>query len=171
MTNYTDADIEDLTRWTAEELRANTRRWRDARAAGPLVKNSVGNAGVIRHADVCPLLRDKRLRGMGMDFDRMIGIPEDSRTWRFHQHFTLFMNGDDHARVRGLVAKAFTPRAVAFLPPPQPLAFVAGFASVAPFLWLAKSVDEYNTQVARVFQADVVALLCLIVGAVAYAMR
>ena len=117
MTNYTDADIEDLTRWTAEELRANTRRWRDARAAGPLVKNSVGNAGVIRHADVCPLLRDKRLRGIGMDFDRMIGIPEDSRTWRFHQHFTLFMNGDDHARVRSLVAKAFTPRAVEALRP------------------------------------------------------
>ena len=76
-----------------EELQPNGRRWRDARAAGPLVKNMIGNAAVIRHADVCPLLRDKRLRGVGMDLDRMVGIPEGSRTWRFHQHFPLFMNG------------------------------------------------------------------------------
>lgn len=61
--------------------------------------------------------------------------------------------------------------AAAFHPPLQPLAFVAGFASVVPFLWLAKSVGEYNVQVARVFQADVVALLCLIVAVVAYAFR
>jgi hypothetical protein len=60
--------------------------------------------------------------------------------------------------------------AAAFHAPLQPLAFVAGFASVIPFLWLAKSVGGYNAQVARVFQADVVALLCLIVGVVAYAM-
>jgi hypothetical protein len=59
----------------------------------------------------------------------------------------------------------------AFHSPLQPAAFVAGFASVVPFLWLAKSVGGYNAQVARVFRADVAALLCLIVGAVAYAVR
>jgi hypothetical protein len=53
----------------------------------------------------------------------------------------------------------------------QVAAFVAGFASVISFLWLAKSVGGYNAQVARVFRADVVALLCLVVGAVAYALR
>src|SRR5262245_24666263 len=47
----------------------------------------------------------------------------------------------------------------AFYPSLQPAAFVAGFASVVPFLWLAKSVGEYNVQVARVFLADVVALV------------
>ncbi len=61
--------------------------------------------------------------------------------------------------------------AAAFHPPLQPLAFVAGLASVVPFLWLAKSVGEYNAQMARVFRADVVALVALIVGLVAYAMR
>ncbi len=61
--------------------------------------------------------------------------------------------------------------AAAFHPPLQTLAFVAGFASVVPFLWLAKSVGGYNSQVARVYRADVVALLCLVVGVAAYAMR
>ena len=58
-----------------------------------------------------------------------------------------------------------------FDPQLQPAAFVAGFASVVPFLWLAWGAGGYNAQVARVFRADVVALLCLVVGAFAYATR
>ena len=52
----------------------------------------------------------------------------------------------------------------------QPAAFVAGFASVVPFLWLAWPVGNNNAHVARVFRADVVALLRLLVGIIAYAM-
>ena len=57
----------------------------------------------------------------------------------------------------------------AFRPPLQTAAFIAGFVSVASFLWLAWSVGGYNAQVARVFMVDIVALVCLTVGAAAHA--
>jgi hypothetical protein len=50
----------------------------------------------------------------------------------------------------------------------QALAFIAGFISVISFLWLAWSADGYNAQVGRVVIADVVALVCLVVGVVAW---
>jgi hypothetical protein len=50
----------------------------------------------------------------------------------------------------------------------QPAALVAGFVSVLSFLALAWSVGGTNAQLQRVFAADVVALACLVVGAVAY---
>lgn len=56
----------------------------------------------------------------------------------------------------------------AFQPPLQIAAFVIGLVSVISFLWLAWSVGGYNAQVARVFAADIAALGCLVVGAVAY---
>jgi len=56
----------------------------------------------------------------------------------------------------------------AFKPAYQPLAFMAGFASVVSFLLLARSVGNYNAQIARVFTADLVALVCLVIGASAY---
>jgi hypothetical protein len=48
-------------------------------------------------------------------------------------------------------------------------AFLAGFVSVLSFLYLAWSVGGYNAQVGRVFTADLIALVCLIIGAAAYA--
>jgi hypothetical protein len=57
----------------------------------------------------------------------------------------------------------------AFRPSFQLAALVAGFVSVMSFLFLAWSVGGYNAQVGRVFIADIVALICLIVGAAAYA--
>jgi hypothetical protein len=53
----------------------------------------------------------------------------------------------------------------AFRPALQPLAFVAGFVSVASFLVLAYSVGGYNAGIARIVAADWVALVCLLVGA------
>jgi hypothetical protein len=47
-------------------------------------------------------------------------------------------------------------------------AFVAGFASVVSFLWIAKSTAEYNAAIHRVVVADWVALACLVVGAIAW---
>lgn len=57
----------------------------------------------------------------------------------------------------------------AFQPAFQLAAFVAAFVSVLSFLYLAWSVGGYNAQIGRVFIADIVALVCLIAGAVAYA--
>ena len=56
----------------------------------------------------------------------------------------------------------------AFRPLFQTIGFIAGFVSVVSFLWLAWSVGGYNAQVARVFMADIVALVCLIIGVVAH---
>ncbi len=57
----------------------------------------------------------------------------------------------------------------AFRPALQPLAFAAGFASVASFLWLAWSVGGYNPLLGRVVIADIVALVCLVIGVGVYA--
>ncbi|RZU01077.1 phosphopantetheine adenylyltransferase [Rivibacter subsaxonicus] len=56
----------------------------------------------------------------------------------------------------------------AFVPSLQPLALIGGFLSVASFLWLAWSSGGYNAALGRVVTADVVALVCLAVGAAAY---
>lgn len=56
----------------------------------------------------------------------------------------------------------------AFRPELQLLALIAGFASVASFLLIAWSVGGYNAQTARVVLIDVIALVCLAVGAAAY---
>lgn len=57
----------------------------------------------------------------------------------------------------------------AFQPALQTLAFVAGFASVVSFLWLAWSASGYNPQLARVVLADGVALVCLVAGGALHA--
>jgi hypothetical protein len=59
----------------------------------------------------------------------------------------------------------------AFRPQLHVPALVVGFASVVSFLWLAWSGGGYNTQVARVFSADLVALVCLVIAVVATAIQ
>jgi len=56
----------------------------------------------------------------------------------------------------------------AFRPGLQGIAFAGGFASVLSFLYLAWSVGNYNPQVGRVFVADVIALICLVIGVMAH---
>jgi hypothetical protein len=56
----------------------------------------------------------------------------------------------------------------AFRPAWQTIAFVAGFVSVVSFLGLARSIGGYNALVARVIMADIVAMVCLIIGVGAY---
>jgi hypothetical protein len=46
----------------------------------------------------------------------------------------------------------------------QPVAFIARFVSVGSFIGLAWSVGGYNAQVGRVFMADIIALVCLVIG-------
>jgi hypothetical protein len=59
--------------------------------------------------------------------------------------------------------------AAAFRPDLQGIALVAGFLSVLSFLYLAWSVGGYNAQIGRVFLADIVALVCLVIGSTAFA--
>lgn len=51
----------------------------------------------------------------------------------------------------------------------QPTALVLGFVSVLSFLLLAWSVGGYSAQIGRVVIADVVALVLLVAGTVAWA--
>ena len=51
----------------------------------------------------------------------------------------------------------------------QPLAFVAGFVSIVSFLWFAWPVGSQSPEIQRVFLADAVALVCLVLGAAAFA--
>jgi hypothetical protein len=53
----------------------------------------------------------------------------------------------------------------------QTIALVAGFVSVASFLYFAWSTGNYNAQIGRVVAADVVALACLVIGALAHGYR
>jgi cytochrome P450 len=116
MTSYADADLPQLMPGMATDARDARALFADARATSPLAKGLFGPIA-IHHRDVTDLLRDRRLRGPGMDFARMSGIPEGSRAWARQEQILLFMEGDDHHRLRRLVSKAFTPRAVESLRP------------------------------------------------------
>ncbi len=56
----------------------------------------------------------------------------------------------------------------AFRPMFRTVAFIAGFISVVSFLWIAVTAGSYNDQVGRVVTADVIALVCLVVGLAAH---
>lgn len=57
----------------------------------------------------------------------------------------------------------------AFRQPLRLAALLAGGVSVLTFLYLAWATGGYNAQIARVVTADLVAGVCLVVGALAYA--
>jgi cytochrome P450 len=116
MTSYVDADLPKFSIFSANTVDEFRAQLRAARSVSPIAKGDVGPL-VIRHDAVDALMRDKRLRGPGMDLARMAGIPETSRTWRRQQNIMLFMEGENHHRLRRLVSKAFTPRAVESLRP------------------------------------------------------
>jgi len=50
----------------------------------------------------------------------------------------------------------------------QLIGLMVGLVSVVSFLLIAKSVGDYNAELSRVFLADLVALVCLVIGLVVY---
>ncbi|HEV2370297.1 MAG TPA: cytochrome P450 [Acidimicrobiales bacterium] len=96
----------------------------------PLAATPFGVA-VLRYEDVSDLLHDPRLRGPGDDILTMQGITE-GRLFRRNQEILLFMEGEDHHRLRRLVSKAFTPRAVDRLRPMMRETFGERLMEVAP---------------------------------------
>ena len=115
MATYADADLPTLYPGMTDNAADARALLGEARKA-PLAKGMFGPM-VLHHSDVTELLRDRRLRGPGMDLARLSGIPEGSRTWKRMEEILLFMEGDDHLRLRRLVSKAFTPRSVEALRP------------------------------------------------------
>jgi cytochrome P450 len=80
--------------------------------AGPLAQDpETGVVIVLRHADVEALGRDPRLVGVGLGNFDVMGITDGPlRDWYSRLMFTN--EGATHRRLRSLVQKAFTPRAV-----------------------------------------------------------
>jgi len=56
----------------------------------------------------------------------------------------------------------------AFKPSIQGIAILAGLISVASFIILAWTVGGFNAQLGTVFKADLVALVCLAIGVIAW---
>jgi len=85
---------------------------RDASLAGPVARHpQAGVAMALRHADVEALGRDPRMVGVGTGNFDAVGITDGPlRDWFGSLMFTN--EGDYHLRLRRLVQKAFTPRAV-----------------------------------------------------------
>ncbi len=85
---------------------------REAASAGPVFRHpDTGVVIALRHADVEALGRDPRLVGAGLaNFDVMCIGDGPLRDWYGSLMFTN--EGDVHRRLRLLVQKAFTPRAV-----------------------------------------------------------
>jgi cytochrome P450 len=116
MTTYLDADLPSMVPGMTSDAASARAVINGARDQAPLAKGVFGPL-VLRHTDVVDLLRDRRLRGPGMDIARLSGIPEGSRVWRRMEQILLFMEGEDHHRLRRLVSKAFTPSGVEALRP------------------------------------------------------
>ena len=96
----------------------------DLREATPVFRNPLtGQWTLTRFADVHETLRDRRLgRAYTHRYSHeQFGQPEPDPRWAdFHQHepwSLLCLEPPDHTRIRRLVAKVFTPRAVASLRP------------------------------------------------------
>ncbi len=85
---------------------------RAAAEEGPTaIEASSGATVVLRHRDVEELARDHRLCGVGLAFFDLMGINDGPlRAWYGGLMFTN--DGPAHDRLRALVSRAFTPRAV-----------------------------------------------------------
>jgi cytochrome P450 len=83
-----------------------------AAARGPLATEILTGAPIVlRYADVESLARDSRLAGVGLTAFDLMGVSKGPlRDWYGGLMFTN--EGDVHHRLRALVARAFTPKAV-----------------------------------------------------------
>ena len=99
----------DFSASLGDELHANLRM---AAAAGPTTIDEASGAVVaLRYADIEALARDHRLNGVGLAFFDFMGITDGPlRDWYGGLMFTN--DGPRHDRLRSLVSRAFTPRAV-----------------------------------------------------------
>jgi len=53
----------------------------------------------------------------------------------------------------------------------QPLAFIAAFATIFSFFYLAATVEGYNAAIQKVVLADIVAAICLLVSVVIFFLK
>lgn len=100
---------------------ADPREWKSivlaAAARGPTaIDEATGMVHVLRHAEIERLLNEPRLRGVGLSLFDYMGITDGPlRAWYASLMFTN--DGAPHDRLRRLVSRAFTPRAIERLRP------------------------------------------------------
>jgi pimeloyl-[acyl-carrier protein] synthase len=89
--------------------------YRELREQDPVHRSSLGLWFVTRYGDADTVLRDRRC---GRNFDRFLDLQIGSGPLRtMFSGMMLYHDPPDHTRLRGLVAKVFTPRLVASLQP------------------------------------------------------
>jgi hypothetical protein len=89
--------------------------YRQLREQDPVHRSSLGLWFITRYGDAEAVLRDRRL---GRNFDQFLDLQIGTGPLRtMFSGMMLYHDPPDHTRLRGLVAKAFTPRVVASLQP------------------------------------------------------
>lgn len=81
-----------------------------ARQAPAVVDASTGVIYVLRYDEIDTLARDRRMTGVGLTLFDLMGIEGELRDWYSSLMFTN--EGETHLRLRRLVSRAFTPKAV-----------------------------------------------------------
>lgn len=111
--NVFDAGLPTLSYEDAPSAHEAHRRIAEARTLGPAALGDHGPE-LLRYDLVRTALRDHRMcvpEGLGLEAQGITSGP----LWDRARSTLLSMNGEDHSRLRRLVSKAFTPRAVARL--------------------------------------------------------
>src|SRR5262245_1240449 len=111
MTLVTDLDlplIDVLDADTTDRVRELTEK---AREAGHWIIRTPFGVSVIEHDAVRDLQKDGRLRQLGTRLFEMQDVHGGLAYERFQQSI-LNIDGDEHTRLRRLVSRPFTPRAV-----------------------------------------------------------
>ena len=119
-----------------------------ARAQSWLVRTPLGLLVVARE-QVHKLLSDPRLQSALMQIVRLQGVNE-GRLYDLVSSALLSMDGADHARIRGLVSRTFTPRAVEpYRPSMRALAedLVERFVGAGECEFMADFADHYPIEV------------------------
>src|SRR2546423_425214 len=90
-------------------------QYRRLREHAPMLRGPLGYWVLSRYADIAAVLRDPRF-GVGIDeASLMLAMTQDGpgvATMVELSRWMLFRDPPDHTRLRGLVSKAFTPRAL-----------------------------------------------------------
>jgi len=117
------------------------------RAQSCLARTPIG-AVVVEHARVHALLADPRLDSSLLPIVRMQGLV-DGPVYELLSRALLSVDGEDHARLRKLVSRAFTPRSVEVLRPSMRALteeLVDGFAAAGRCEFMADFADHYPIQ-------------------------